>query len=552
MNRSGKRILALATTVALAVTGLSAASAGAAPTEPAAPGAPPAAAPPAAAASIAWRTCSNPAYTANGIECGTLKVPLNYAKPKGKKITLAVSRLRHRPSAGAYQGVMLVNPGGPGGSGLGLAVLGRGDIIPGDGDLTYDWIGFDPRGVGSSEPALACDGKYFGYDRPNFVPTTAALERTWLKKTKGYAKACGKSKARRQLLRHLKTTDTVKDMESLRKALGQKQINFYGFSYGTYLAQVYMTKHPSKVRRFVMDGNVDPRRVWYKANLDQDRAFERTINIWFGWLARNNAYFGLGTDAGAIRTGYYRQLDKLDRTPALGVIGPDELNDVLISAGYYVYDWVGVGEAYAALVKRNDARGIKAYYDDANPMTAGSDNGYAVYLAVQCTDARWPQRYSAWRTDNWRSHAKAPFLTWNNAWYNMPCKDWRAKSGKPVKVTGKNVTSKILLISETYDPATPYTGSLEVRRRFPTASLIEGVGGTTHSGSLSGIECTDNAIGAYLTNGTVPARQARNGSDLQCPPVPQPDPPAATSQRRAEPNPAQQLVRKVLRDAQVR
>jgi pimeloyl-ACP methyl ester carboxylesterase len=546
-----KRILALATSAALLVTGLSAGSALAAPDTPAAPVTPaaPAAAetgyvPPA----ISWKTCSDATLASVGAQCGNLVVPLDYGKPKGKKLKLAVSRVKHQPAAGAYQGVMLVNPGGPGGSGLIYSVFGTGGFIPGDADLTYDWIGFDPRGVGSSSSALSCNTKYFGYDRPNFVPTSASLERAWLKKTSGYAKACGSTKSKRQLLAHVKTTDSVKDLESLRKALGQKQINFYGFSYGTYLAQVYMTKHPSKVRRFVMDGNVDPRRIWYPANLDQDRAFEKTSYVFFAWLAKNNATFGLGSNADSIRAGYYRQLAKLDKTPAQGKIGPDELNDVLVSAAYYVYDWVPIGQAYADLVK-GDATAIRQMYADSYPTTKGSDNNYAMYLATSCTDAKWPQKFSTWRTDNWRVYAKAPFLTWNNAWYNMPCKDWRAKSGTPVKVTGKNVKAKILLINETLDPATPYTGALEVRRRFPTASLIEGVGGTTHSGSLSGIACTDNAIAAYLANGTVPARRAGNRSDLQCPPVPQPDPTAA--QRRAAPDPLKVAVRKALKDAQL-
>ncbi|BAK35045.1 putative S33 family peptidase [Microlunatus phosphovorus NM-1] len=501
---------------------------------------------------ITWRACDDERFTQWGMACGTLTVPLDYSKPRGAKIRLAVSKLPHRSSAKDYQGIMLVNPGGPGGSGLSLAVLGIGSIIPGNGDDDYDWIGFDPRGVGDSEPALSCDSGYFGYNRPNYVPTTGKIERAWLTKSARYAADCRRSEARR-LLGHMTTRDTVADMDSLRRALGQKQINFYGFSYGTYLAQTYASLHPNQVRRFVMDGNVDPRGVWYEDNLGQNHAFETTINVWFGWLAKHNDVFGLGDNADVVAAGYYRQLAELDKSPALGVIGPSELNDVLVGAGYYVYDWVGLGEAYAALVNENDPTLIKAYYDDANPQTEGSDNGYAVYLGVQCTDAAWPQRWSQFRLDSWRSFATAPFLTWNNTWFNAPCLSWPAKSGKPIKVDGRKVSSKILLISETLDPATPYAGSLEVRRLFPSASLIEGVGGTTHSGSLSGVECTDNAIGAYLEDGTVPTRRPGNRSDLQCPPVPQPDPTADARVRQQTPDRDQQirdLLRKTLEDAQ--
>ena len=116
--------------------------------------------------------------------------------------------------------------------------------------------------------------------------------------------------------------------------------------------------------------------------------------------------------------------------------------------------------------------------------------------------------------------------------------------------------SNILMINETLDAATPFSGALEARRRFPTASLIEGVGGTTHAGSLSGIACTDNAIGQYLTDGTVPARKPGNRADLKCPPVPQPDPsPAAASAAKGAakaPAGAVDRLREGLASAQVR
>ncbi|OJF14180.1 alpha/beta hydrolase [Couchioplanes caeruleus] len=103
---------------------------------------------------------------------------------------------------------------------------------------------------------------------------------------------------------------------------------------------------------------------------------------------------------------------------------------------------------------------------------------------------RSSKSWSKWQRDNWRTYGKAPFITWNNAWYNAPCRNWGAKPGKPVAVNGKKAPP-ILLISETHDAATPYSGSLELRKRFPRSVLLEGVGATTHSGSLSGIACTD-------------------------------------------------------------
>ena len=120
------------------------------------------------------------------------------------------------------------------------------------------------------------------------------------------------------------------------------------------------------------------------------------------------------------------------------------------------------------------------------------------------------------RRQSWAVHRQAPFLTWGNTWYNAPCLSWKAPSHRRLGVSGSAVSSKILLISETRDASTPYTGALAVRRLFPTASLIAGVGGTTHASSLSGVPCVDNAVASYLRTGLVPQRVAGNRSDRHC------------------------------------
>jgi pimeloyl-ACP methyl ester carboxylesterase len=490
---------------------------------------------------VHWKACNDGGLLdAIGAQCAMVKVPLSYRHPHRRKIEIAISRLRHTSSRARYQGVVLVNPGGPGGSGLYLSVLGYPGIIPGRASGTYDWIGFDPRGVGASVPSLSCDSRYFGYNRPRYEPTTAAVDKAWLDRTRGYARDCKHAPGAR-LLRHVRTTDTVHDMESIRRALHQRKLNFYGFSYGTYLAQVYATRHPHQVRRFVLDSTVDPRGVWYGDNFAQDVAFQKTIEVYFGWLAAHDGVFHLGTDPAAIAKQYYDALNTLEATPAAGgTVGPDELADVMLSAGYYVYGWEDVGFAYSAAIKDGDWSGIQYLYGGGAPQTKGSDNGYAMYLGTTCTDARMTRDGSTWRRDSDAMFLKAPFLTWGNTRFNQPCRFWPARQHTRVHVTGRRVHVPVLMIDETFDAATPYSGSLEVRKRFPSASLIEGVDGTTHAGSLSGVACTDNAIGAYLANGTVPRRSRGNHSDLQCPPVPQPDPqpeppPAAAPPATASP-----------------
>ena len=464
---------------------------------------------------IAWSACTNIAPSA---QCGMLTVPLDYKHPYGAKIQLAVSRVPHTVAANKYQGVMLVNPGGPGGSGLGLSTLGQ--FVPNHAGDAYDWIGFDPRGVGSSKPALTCDPNYFHFDRPNYIPTSQSLVNTWLTITRKYANACGK--AQYALLQHVTTIDSAKDMESIRLALGASRINYYGFSYGTYLGQVYSTLYPTHVRRMVLDSNVDPRRVWYAANLDQDVAFDRNINIWFGWLAKYNNVYHLGKTQKAVHDLWYSQLAALTKKPAGGIIGPDEWTDAFLFAGYYQSTWTDLGNTFAAWVHDHDLNAVKTAYVNADGP--GNDNEYAMYDAVQCSDVQWPQSWAKWQHDNWAIYQKAPFETWSNAWYNAPCLNWPAKPGTPVKVDGSKVSSA-LLIDETLDAATPYTGSLEVRRLYPHSSLLALPGGTSHANSLFGDACEDNTIARYLANGTLPKRRAGNNTaDAYCAPLPQPVP----------------------------
>ena len=517
--------------VVLAVAGVAAAgTAVAVPARAAVTAASSTATPASPTAGITWGPCSDPNLKQVHAQCGFLKVPLDYSDPGGAKISLAVSRIKHTSPASRYQGIILTNPGGPGGSGLNLNAflvsalqqekLANGAAAAGD----YDWIGFDPRGVGSSVPALTCEPGYFSYDRPNYIPTSAAIVQTWLNRSSGYATACANKNG--ALLDHMTTIDTARDMNSIRAALGQKQITYYGFSYGTYLGQVYSTMFPSHVRRMILDSNVDPRRVWYQANLDQDLAFNRNIDIWFAWIAKYNKIYGLGSTEKAVQNLFYSEQARLLKHPAGGVIGPDEWVDTFLQAGYYEQTWLTLGSAFAGFVHKGDWKTIKSLYD--NTDTPGNDNSFAVYNAVQCTDVQWPLSWAKWDADNTAVYRKAPFETWANAWFNAPCLYWPAPAHRPLRINGTHVKSA-LLIDETLDAATPFTGSLEVRSLYPNAVLLAEPGGTTHADSLSGDLCVDGTIASYLALGQLPERKPGGGPDATCKPLPVPVPTSATS-----------------------
>ncbi|RPI11382.1 MAG: alpha/beta fold hydrolase [Actinobacteria bacterium] len=223
---------------------------------------------------------------------------------------------------------MLVNPGGPGGSGLIYSVLGA--FVPGAVGASYDWIGFDPRGVGDSVPALSCDPNYLAGPGPPDDAATLRIEFSWLLKSAKYAVDCARSGG--FLLGHLKTTDNVADMDAIRQALGESRINFYGFSYGTYLGHVYATLCPSQVKRMVLDSNVDPRRVWYDANLDQDYGFETVIQKFFDWVALHDDVYGLGAANDDVEAKYYAALASLTANPQ-GQLGASEWVDAFPRRG---------------------------------------------------------------------------------------------------------------------------------------------------------------------------------------------------------------------------
>ncbi|MBA3742323.1 alpha/beta hydrolase [Sporichthya sp.] len=466
-----------------------------------------------AASTIDWVSCEKLAMGGGGTECGYLTVPQSWSDPNGTKIKLAISRNKSTLPAAKYQGVMLVNPGGPGGSGLSFS--GIKDLLPNGSGAGYDWIGFDPRGVGDSKPALSCIDDYAEGKRPPYIPAkrgkvVTSSEKSWLKRSKKYAKACAAKYG--PLLQNMRTVDWVKDMDALREALGVSQINYLGFSYGTYLGQVYATMYPTRVRRMIFDGNVDPRGVWYQAQLSQDRAFEKVANQFFAWTAKNNSTYNLGTKASAVRAKYLAVVKEL-RSKRVDGIGANEWTDTFVHAMYAEFLWPDAAHAFASWVLKHDMSSAKAAFRDASEP---DDNVFAVYNAVQCTDTAWPADYKTWRKDAFKTAKNAPVLTWSNVWFNTACIYWPGNPGKPVTVNG-SAAPPILLLNATLDGATPYAGALEVRKRFPKSVLVAEQDATTHAGAtLGGNPCIDKRISDYLLSGKLPARKSGSTADVMC------------------------------------
>ncbi|MFI6851473.1 alpha/beta hydrolase [Streptomyces sp. NPDC050416] len=466
-----------------------------------------------------WKNCATKNYPT--LQCASLKVPLDHRRPHGRRITLALSRVPH--TARTYQGPLLVNPGGPGGSGLALAGF-VASALPGKVAAQYDVIGFDPRGVGKSRPALDCRPGHFAPVRPDSLPTTPAIERANLARAESFARACGKKYGR--LLPYLNTISAVRDMDAIRKALGAKRINYLGYSYGTYLGAVYAKLFPERVRRLVLDSVVDPTEVWYDANLNQDLAFNDRHRAFLAWVAEHDATYRLGTDPERIEARWYAMRAALAKKPAGARVGAAELEDTFIPGGYHNGHWPRLAEAFAAYVNDGKPEPLVEAYEALGALDASGANGYSIYTSVQCRDAGWPRDWHRWREDNWAVHEKAPFMTWNNAWYNAPCAFWPADSLKPVNVANGKLPPA-LLFQATGDAATPYEGGVTVHHLLADSSLVVEEGGGNHGITLSGNTCLDEHLAAYLSDGTVP--RGHGEADAVCEALPDPKPAAGNA-----------------------
>lgn len=480
---------------------------------------------------LAWTDC--PTENHPTLQCAEVDAPLDHADPSGRRVTLALSRIPH--TAKTFQGPLLVNPGGPGGSGLSMAGF-VASSLPKKVASQYDVIGFDPRGVGKSTPKLNCLPGHSDPVRPDSVPASYRDERVNRDRAVAFARACGEKHG--DVLPYMDTVSAAKDLDVIRRALRSEQINYFGYSYGTYLGAVYAKLHPERVRRLVLDSVVGPDDVWYEGNLNQDYAFDDRHKAFAAWVAKHDATYGLGTDPAGVEAAWYRMRATVAAEPAGGKVGGSELEDTFLPGGYYNGYWPYLAEAFAAYVNDQDTEALVEAYENFGATGAGGDNSYSVYTAVQCRDAGWPRHWSDWRNDTRRIHDKAPFMAWNNTWYNAPCADWPVAPLTPVQVKNDRLPATLIL-QATGDAATPYAGAVSMHRKLKGSSFVVEEGGGNHGITLSGNACLDKHLTAYLTDGTVPRGRGEGEADAVCAALPDPKPlPAAKAAAQSVDNSA--------------
>ena len=465
-----------------------------------------------------WHPCTGAVAQQGVPDCTTLSVPADYAKPGGRHITLALDMIPATAPKSRRHGILLVNPGGPGGSGLSLAAEVARGISPAVA-ARYDIVGFDPRGVGSSVPALDCDPGFFAGPRPNYIPANAAAEQVLVNRAKAYAADCGRKYG--WLLPLMTTENVARDMDAIRAAFGVSVINYYAFSYGTYVGQVYATLFPERVRRMVLDSVVDPTGVWYADNVGQDYAFQGRMEAFFAWVAKYDSTYHLGSTAAQVQAAWYRARNQLLAHPVDGRIGADEFDDTFLQGGYLDQLWPGFARALSSYLNAGQTSDLIAQYQGSG---AQNENEFAVYNAVQCADVNWPRNWSFWTSDTERVYRTAPFQAWDNAWFNAACAFWPVKGpAKPLQINGAGLPG-ILMLQGMLDPATPYAGAQNAHKLLPSARMVVVQGGGNHGQSLEQPPnpCVQGYLNGYLATGALPT--APGLVNATCPAVPEPGP----------------------------
>jgi pimeloyl-ACP methyl ester carboxylesterase len=468
-----------------------------------------------------WSSCTLSGAQGVPMKCANLQVPLDYRQPSGRKITLALSMVPATAPASQQQGDLLVNPGGPGAAtGRQLAAQVAQGLNPSVA-AGYNIIGFDPRGVGASVPALHCDPGFFSGVRPDYVPANAAAEQVLVNRARTYAADCGKRFG--WLLPYMTTVDVARDMDSIRAALNQQKISYYAFSYGTYIGQVYGTLFPSRVRRMVLDSVVDPQGVWYTDNINQDYAFQGRQEAFFTWVARSNGTYRLGSTAAQVQQAWYTARSRLAAHPIPGpsgpLIGPDEFDDTFLLGGYDDTLWPGLAGALSDYLRNGATASLTTQYEENGTQ---NENEFAVYNAVQCSDVNWPRNWAKWNSDTRTVYKTAPFEAWDNAWFNASCAFWPVKGPvQPPKINGSGLPG-ILMLQGMLDAATPYAGAQDAPKLLPTARMVVVEGGGNHGQSLESPPdtCVQNYLNNYLATGALP--QHPGLVNATCAPTPPP------------------------------
>jgi pimeloyl-ACP methyl ester carboxylesterase len=464
---------------------------------------------------VTWKACESASSDATdipaGAECGMLSVPVDYSKPDGDIAQLAMIRFK---ATGNKIGSLILNPGGPGESVVEAAASIVG-TMPESVRQRFDVVGFDPRGVGSSTPAVWCNSdadndRLRADPQVDYSPAGVAHIES---ETKDFVQRCV-DKMGKDFLANVGTASVAKDLDAMRIALGDQKLTYLGYSYGTRIGSAYAEAYPQNVRAMILDGAVDPNADPIESDIRQAAAFQTAFNDYAADCAKA-ASCPLGTDPAKAVDVYKSLVDPLVQNPAKtkdprGLSYSDSVVGTILPL-YSPNLWRHLTQALTEL-KRGDGDTMLALAD----LYMGRDekghynNSTDVRVAVNCVDEPPVTDRAKTVDEDRRSREVAPFMSYGQFTGNAPlstCAFWPVpptSTPHQLKIDGLPPT---LVVSTTNDPATPYQAGVDLAKQLGGALLT--FDGTQHTVVFQGNACVDDIAAKYLVDVAVPPPGAK-------------------------------------------
>ena len=455
-----------------------------------------------------WTSCTTQS-SGPGWVCAKFTVPLDYSDPAKGTTYVMVTRRSATGPAGQRVGALMLNPGGPGGAGIAYAQ--DPSVVTKNVAARYDLVGFDPRGVGQSDPVRCLSDNTPAMDEfvsADPMPRTDAQVAEVVKESQVLGKACAQKSAR--LLPYVGTPNAARDMDVIRAVLGDAKLHYLGKSYGTFLGAVYAGLFPQNTGRLVLDGAIDPTLTAKQMNIAQAQGFEKLIRE-FATDCVTHTGCPLGTDKSKAVDNLMSYLQSLQDHPVPTHDVNRSVNYALgltavLQVMYVPQYWGDLRDALSAAMNGDGTR-LLQWADLYNDRTDGTyDNQTDANIAINCLDRPDPDAQNAQQIENKEVpdyKAQAPLLGEMLAWADLSCATWPVKpQTHPTPITAPG-SAPILVVGTKDDPATPYPWAQGLARQLENGHLLT-FNGSGHTAYTRGSHCIDTAVDAYLLQGALP------------------------------------------------